>query len=176
MGDKNQEGGRDAGLDRFVERAFALGAKEAKIIPASSIVTAAWVRMRCQYGCPLHAKRLSCPPYAPGPEETRKIIDCYETAIMVEGDMLKVTGLAFALEREIFLAGYHKALSMGGGPCMKCPECSLEEGCQHAVEVRPSMEACGIDVYQTVRDNGWELEVVETHQSAHKHIGVVLVE
>ncbi len=165
-----------SGLESFCKRALELGAKKAKIISSSSIVTAPWVRVRCQYGCPLHGKRLTCPPYSPTPEKTREIIDCFETAILVEGGILKVTPLVAALEREIFLAGYYKAMAMGGGPCVKCEECSLDKGCKHPMQARPAMEACGIDVYQTVRNNGWKIEVVETHQSTHRHFGVVLVE
>lgn len=171
-----KSGGAGSGLGRFRKRALDLGAKKAKVIKADSIVTAPWVRVRCQYGCPLHGKRLSCPPYSPTPEKTREIIDCFETALLVEGDILKVTSLAAALEKEIFLDGYYKAFSMGGGPCVKCEKCSMDEGCKHPFEVRPSMEACGIDVYKTVRNNEWEIEVVETHQSSHHHFGVVLVE
>ena len=40
----------DTDVKRFVQRACALGAHDAKIINASSIVTAAWVRMKCQFG------------------------------------------------------------------------------------------------------------------------------
>jgi len=164
-----------SGLGRFRERALELGAKKAKIISADSIVTAPWVRVRCQYGCPLHGKRLTCPPHSPTPEKTREIVDCFKTALLVEGEILKVTPLVAALEREIFLAGYYKAIAMGGGPCVKCEKCSLDEGCKHPTEARPAMEACGIDVYKTVRNNRWKIDVVETHQSTHRHFGVVLV-
>ena len=163
-------------LKHFLKLAKKLGAKKAKIIAADSIATAPWVRVRCQYGCPLHGKRLTCPPYSPTPEKTQEIIDCFDTAILVEGEILKVTGLVAALEREVFLAGYYKTLSMGGGPCVKCEKCSMDEGCKHPTESRPAMEACGIDVFKTVRDNKWKIEVVKTHESPHRHFGVVLVE
>lgn len=176
MAKTGKSGGLKTDLDRFLKRALELGAKKAKIIPADSIVTAAWVRVRCQYGCPLHGKRLTCPPYSPTPEKTREIIDCFKTAILVEGEILQVTPLVAALEREIFLAGYYKAFSMGGGPCVKCENCSLEKGCKNPVQARPAMEACGIDVYKTVRNNRWKIDVVETPQSTHRHFGVVLVE
>jgi len=38
-------------LSRFVERARGLGAVGAKVIRADTVVTAAWVRLKCQYGC-----------------------------------------------------------------------------------------------------------------------------
>ena len=162
-------------LKKFVQRAIELGAKEAKIISADSIVTAPWVRVKCQYGCPMYGARLTCPPHSPSPEETREIIASFEKAILVEGEMLKVTPLVAALEREIFLAGYYKALAMGEGPCVQCSECSLEEGCKFPYEARPAMEACGIDVYQTLKNNGITIEVAKTTDSPHRHHGLVLV-
>ena len=169
---KDPEG---ADLKGFVRRAIEMGAKQAKIISARSVVTAPWVRAKCQYGCPMHGRRLTCPPYSPSPVQTRKILADFKKAILVEGEMLKVTPLVAALEREIFLAGYYKALAMGDGPCVQCNECSLEKGCKFPFEARPSMEACGIDVYQTLKNNGITIEVAKTPDSPHRHHGLVLV-
>ena len=36
---------------KFIDRARDLGADEARIIKTDSIVTAAWVRWKCHYGC-----------------------------------------------------------------------------------------------------------------------------
>jgi predicted metal-binding protein len=163
-------------LNDFIQRAKELGAKEAKIISTETISTAAWVRAKCQYGCPMYGARLTCPPHSPSPEETRAIIGGFKKAILVEGEMLKVTPLVAALEREVFLAGYYKTLAMGDGPCVKCTECSIEKGCQFPFEARPSMEACGIDVYQTLKNNGITIEVAKTPDTPHRHHGLVLVE
>ena len=35
----------------LVKRIINLGAVEAKVVKASSVVTANWVRLKCQYGC-----------------------------------------------------------------------------------------------------------------------------
>ncbi len=162
-------------LQCFVRRALELGAKEARIIAAQSVVTAPWVRVKCQYGCPIYGTRLTCPPHSPPPERTREIVASFKKGILVEGEMLKVTPLVAALEREIFLAGYYKALAMGDGPCLKCSECALEKGCKFPFEARPSMEACGIDVYQTLKNNGITVKVARTPDSPHRHHGLVLV-
>ncbi len=165
-----------AGLKDFCQRALELGAKAAKIIEADSIVTAPWVRVKCQFGCPAYGTRLSCPPHSPRPEETREVIASYDTAILVEVNMLEGSALVVSLEREIFLAGYYKALGMGSGPCFKCSKCSLKGSCKHPDLTRPSMEACGIDVYQTLKNNAITIEVVKDLDSPHRHHGVVLVE
>lgn len=36
---------------KYVTRAKELRVKDAKIIPTKSIVTAEWVRIKCQFGC-----------------------------------------------------------------------------------------------------------------------------
>jgi predicted metal-binding protein len=80
------------------------------------------------------------------------------------------------LEIKIFLDGYYKAWSMGSGPCRLCKECDLTAPCEHGLQARPSMEACGIDVFKTARDNGFPIEVVRTHEEERNIFGLILVE
>jgi predicted metal-binding protein len=176
MAERKKADRRRNDLEGFCRRGTKLGAKATTIIPADSIVTAPWVRVKCQYGCPFYGTRLTCPPYSPSPEQTREILAEYRHAILVEADVLKVTPVVAALEREIFLAGHYKALGMGEGPCAQCEECSLDNGCKFPDKARPAMEACGIDVYQTLKNNDIEIKVAKTLKSSTRHHGVVLVE
>jgi predicted metal-binding protein len=80
------------------------------------------------------------------------------------------------LEIKMFLDGYYKAWSMGSGPCRLCKECDLTSPCKHGLEARPSMEACGIDVFKTARDNGFSIEVVRTREDERDAFGLILVE
>ena len=167
---------KDADLGRFTRRACELGALEAKAIDPASIVTAAWVRLKCQYGCGGYGSSLCCPPYSPTPEETRKVLDCYQRAILVHCKPgVGVKKLVAVLEREVFLAGFYKAFALGSGPCSLCDECNLES-CIHPYEARPSMEACGVDVYATARGNGYPIEVVKDESCDQNYYGVVLVD
>ncbi|MEI6632038.1 MAG: DUF2284 domain-containing protein, partial [bacterium] len=43
-------------------------------------------------------------------------------------------------------------------------------------EARPAMEACGVDVYQTARNNGFKIEVVKSLRDKANYFGVVLIE
>jgi predicted metal-binding protein len=161
----------------FIERAKALGAKKAKVIRTGTITTAPWVRMKCRYGCGGYNTSLCCPPYSPTPAETQEVIDGYETALLFEADKGSPSKIARELEREIFLAGYHKAMGFGAGGCRMCKEgCAFEKGCRNGRKARPSMEACGIDVFGTVRANGFEIDVVKTREHPARYFGVVLVE
>ena len=80
------------------------------------------------------------------------------------------------LEIEIFLDGYYKAWSMGSGPCRLCKECHLDGPCKHRDLARPSMEACGIDVFKTARDNGFHIEVLKSLDDERDVYGLILVE
>jgi predicted metal-binding protein len=173
-------------MESFCKRAIEMGIEEAKIIDPASVATAEWVRLKCQYGCPGFGKSLCCPPRTPTPDMTRKVIDSYQKAILLHQRLPKRrTGWArfdnfsksiVRLEIEMFLDGYYKAWSMGSGPCDLCKECNLSGSCKHGYEARPSMEACGIDVYKTARDNGFHIQVVRTRDDEMNIFGVILVE
>jgi predicted metal-binding protein len=170
----------------FCKRAIEMGIEEAKIIDPGSVVTAEWVRMKCQYGCPGFGESLCCPPRTPTPDMTRKVIDSYKRAILLHQRLPKrktkrarlenFSKSIVRLEIEIFLDGYYKAWSMGCGPCDLCKECNLSGTCRHGLEARPSMEACGIDVFKTARDNGFHIEVVRTRAEEMNIFGLILVE
>lgn len=160
----------------FLERARALGAMNAKMIRADTVITAAWVRLKCQYGCGGYGSSLCCPPHTPTPEATASVIACYTRALLIHCRANKrPTKIAAALEREIFLAGYYKALGFGSGPCRLCAECRFD-GCVRPDDARPSMEACGIDVFATARANGFPIEVVRDGTGDQNYYGIVLIE
>lgn len=164
-------------LESCCRRAVALGARSAKVIPTSRVVTAPWVRMKCQFGCGGFGGCLTCPPYSPTPEQMRRILDSYRRAVLVHVDDRQhdLKGLVVKLEREMFLAGYYKAWGLGSGPCRLCEVCNLKK-CKHPGLARPSMESTGIDVYATARGNGFHIDVVRNHSSPQDYYGLVLAE
>jgi predicted metal-binding protein len=164
-------------FDSFLQRACDLGAVEAKIIDPGSIVLAPWVRLKCQFGCPHYNTRHCCPPHTPTPEQTREVIDCYSQALLFHslGMEISPSNIVFELEREIFLSGFYKALGFGAGPCWLCKKCNLEQ-CVHPLQARPAMEACGIDVYATVRANGFPIDVVRDRSMVPNRYGLILIE
>ena len=173
-------------VESFYKKAIEMGVERAKVIDPGSIVTTEWVRMKCQYGCPGFGMSLCCPPRTPTPEITRKVIDSYRKAILLHRRLRKGEKRAeraktfneavVRLEIELFLDGYYKAWSMGYGPCDRCEECNLSGPCKHGLEVRPSMEACGIDVFKTARNNGFTIKVLRTRGEERNVFGLVLIE
>jgi predicted metal-binding protein len=69
--------------EKFIDMAVELGANDAKIIKTDSIVTAAWVRWKCKYGCNGYGSSLCCPPNSPTCLETRELINSYRDALLV---------------------------------------------------------------------------------------------
>ncbi|MBM3155296.1 MAG: DUF2284 domain-containing protein [Chloroflexi bacterium] len=157
----------DSDLEKYCKLAVEKGATHAKLIDPSSVVTAAWVRWKCQFGCPAYGQGYCCPPDTPTPERTRALIDCYHRAILFHLEsppspdrgkrFRKFQEMLVDLEGEMFKDGYYKAFLLSEGPCIICKECAKLKGepCNFGYRARPSMEGCGIDVFQTARNNGF---------------------
>jgi predicted metal-binding protein len=167
---------RDRDLRGFLKQIVSIGAREAKIIDPKTVETAPWVRWKCQFGCGGYNSSLMCAPHSPTPEETRKVLDSYKKAILFEAERLDAKEIAVKMEREAFLSGYYKAFGLGAGPCRLCNTCAFDEGCRYPDEARPAMEACGIDVFATVRKHGFTINVVKTYEDPQHYFGLVLIE
>ena len=87
----------------------------------------------------------------------------------------RLNDAALALERELFLAGYHKAWMMGAGPCDLCDACAQGKECPTPEKARPSMEGCGVDVFTTVRNAGLKIDVVQNEDDKYSFFALVLV-
>ena len=161
---------------KFIELAKEFGASETRIIPSSTVKTAGWVRMKCQYGCDGFGSGLCCPPYTPTPQEFRETLNDYQNGLLIHCQPgTSVTEIIRKLEREIFLSGYYKALGFGAGSCNLCDPCNLER-CLYPNEARPSMEACGIDVYATARQNDFPIEVLKDYSCKGNYYGLILID
>ncbi len=163
-------------LEELCEIAVKLGAAEAKVIKTSQVAVRDWVRLKCQYGCDGYGKRLTCPPYSPTPEQMRRILSEYSSAILLRFEPRgeNVHRVVAKLEREAFLSGYYSALGLASGPCPFCRKCNLKN-CVNPELARPSMEACGIDVYATARGAGFEIDVLRTRRDKPRYFGLLLV-
>lgn len=164
-----------ADIEPFRRKAIENGATDARFVHPASVITAEWVRWKCRFGCPVYGMGWCCPPETPTPEETRRMLDSYRRAILFrlevpqepESEKRKSLGNIFRgkfrmltdLEGELFKEGYYKAFLFISGPCRLCKECGKmkREPCQMQGLARPSMESCGIDVYQTARNSGFPI-------------------
>jgi predicted metal-binding protein len=162
----------DSDLVKYCAQAIEAGATHAKQIHPSSVVTAPWVRLKCQFGCPGYGRSHCCPPHTPTAEQTRSILDGYRRAILFhveitakeerEKDYLNYLDRLVELEGDLFKGQYYRAFLFLAGPCRQCKKCAALEGklCASPWKARPSMEGCGIDVYQTARNNGFSIHAL----------------
>jgi predicted metal-binding protein len=79
-------------------------------------------------------------------------------------------------ERQIFLSGYEKTFLLNQTCCGLCNNCSENRiDCKDKKNARPSPEAFAVDVYQTVRNAGMEINVVSENPSEFNRYAFILV-
>ena len=148
------------------------GYTDYKWIEPSQIITAQWVRMKCMFGCNGYGRCAACPPNTPSLDECERFFNEYQDAIILHftGTMdqpeerhnwsKKINAKLVQLEREVFLAGCERAFLLFMDSCCFCKECAeTRETCQEPRMARPSPEGMGMDVYSTVRQFGYSINV-----------------
>ena len=174
-------------LASWCELARELGAGAATPLAPALVVTADWVRLKCRFGCDDYGQSRTCPPHSPTPDQTRRLLDEYSRAILLGTGphtgyddagrhSARLRRTTTDLERRLFLAGYHQVWSLGCGPCETCPTCDLGTPCVDPEHARPSLESCGVDVFTTVRNAGWRIDVVQDHEDEYRFFSLVLVD
>lgn len=143
-------------VQTLCQMVLAQGACAARIVDPSEVVTGDWVRLKCQYRCSEYNHSLTCPPFAPDPSVTRKILSHYSTALLFELPEARQAAaqLCTAAESLATQMGFHGVTVLGAGPCSFGPGCSSQGECQPSEPERPSMRACGIDVRATAERAG----------------------
>ena len=154
------------------------GVKGACIISPGDVETAAWVWLKCRFGCDGYGQTLVCPPYSPTPQQMREILDSYNRAILIHfAPKTRIKATVVDLEREFFLCSAWKVFGIGAGSCSLCDECNMEkQQCLNPEHARPAMEACGIDVFSTVKKAGFPIEVVRTKRQCPNYYGLILID
>lgn len=169
----------------FAKHGFA----EFKFIMPESIVVANWVRMKCMFGCPNFGKRACCPPNVPSVAECREFINEYNLIALFHlvkavddpedrKPWIKQVNESFlTLEREVFLAGNHKAFLLFLGTCRHCPECVESRAkCINSPSGRPTPEALAIDVFGTARQCGYPIDVLSDFSQPMNRYAFLLIE
>jgi predicted metal-binding protein len=82
------------------------------------------------------------------------------------------------LEEKLFKDGFYKAFVFLAGPCRLCKKCSkLEDNpCKFLSKARPCMEACGMDVFQTARNNGFFIKTLREKTETNNEYCLMLVD
>ena len=177
---------RRKGLEeKFRKRGFT----DFKWIDPQKIVVAQWARMKCIYGCEGYGRTATCPPNVPSVSECERFFREYrlaavfhfEKAVAKPEDRFAWTQRLYLkmlkLERDIFLSGCQKAFLLFMDSCNICPECTEKrELCKQPKMARPTPEALAMDVFATVRQLGYPIEVLSRYDQKMNRYAFLLIE
>ncbi len=165
------------------------GYTDYKWIKPEDIVVSQWVRMKCTFGCPEHGRNASCPPNVPSVSGCRQFFDEYSTAVVFHFEKTvdkpedrhawsRELNLALLkLERGVFLLGYHKAFLLFMDSCGICADCAgARWDCKSPKQARPTPEAMAVDVFATVRQYGYPIEVLKDYSEPMNRYAFLMIE
>lgn len=153
-------------------------------------ITATWMTvLQCMFGCRVYSnfsRRWSCAPFCPSPDETRKIIDQYEYALILnrsfsppffnrtwlESNIVrdidqklwatrcygKMNKITLQAEKYLLNQSFD-VYTFGMSPCHVCAKCTHPRTCRHSEAFRFSADACGIDIYSAAIKAGAKFEI-----------------
>ena len=178
------------------ERIFTLcqrhGIERVHLIKTSQIMVAQWVRLKCRYGCDNYNTNWCCPPATVTVKEAKEILREYKSALLLCGEadhphfyqnnskkrrrQVQFWKGTVAIERELFLLGYHKAFGLTSESCALCKKCVYPENCLFPREKRPSVESFSIDIFKTLNRLGKEVKVAQKIEDHYNHYSIILLE
>jgi predicted metal-binding protein len=165
------------------------GFKDFKWLNPKDIKVAYWVRMKCQFGCDAYARKACCPPNMPPKTDCEEFFKEYSLGVVFhfEKKLSKpedkrkwykvLNPKLLELERQVFFLGYPKVFLMYMSHCIVCKDCvsNLNE-CRHPDKSRPTPEALCIDVFGTVRELGYTIEVLTDYKDTMNRYAFLLID
>jgi predicted metal-binding protein len=165
------------------------GYTDFKWINPEDLVVSQWVRMKCTFGCGNYGRNASCPPNTPSVAECREFFSEYRTAALFHFEKRvdkpedrhtwsnEVNQELLKLERAVFMAGYEKAFLLFMDSCAMCQDCpGRRVKCRHPRAARPSPESMAVDVFSTVKQYGYPIEVLSDYDQAMNRYAFLFVE
>ena len=155
--------------EKWIQIALELGAAKAAILPIEQVVTDRSFRAICERNaCGSYGRSWTCPPFCGDIDELMekvrsfKQVLWYQTVSGIE-DSFDIEGMTEASHRHAWLSqklrerlqpmieGESLCLSAGG--CRLCERCAKldDEPCRMPDKAMTSLEACGVDVYNTTK-------------------------
>lgn len=157
-------------------------------IDPKKIVVSDWVRLKCMFGCEDYGNA-ACPPNVPAVVDCRNFFKGYKNAIVFHfeksfddpADQRKwakqINSKLLKAEREVFLAGYYKAFLFLMSRCKLCQECVKDRlQCKNPRLRRPTPEALAVDVFATVRQYGFPIEVVKDYSERINRYAFLMID
>lgn len=165
------------------------GFEDFRWIDSDNIVISQWVRMKCLFGCSEYGRNATCPPNVVDIPECKKFISEYEDIAVFHFEKKVdqpedrhawtkgVSDQLLELERKVFISGQRKAFLLAPDSCHYCTDCTdKREECKLPKKARPTPEGMGIDVFATVREVGFPIEVLSDYDQPMNRYAFLLVD
>jgi predicted metal-binding protein len=160
-----------------------------KIIDAKDIVVSNWVRLKCMFGCSGYGKNGCCPPNVPSVAECQAFFSEYNKAAIfhLQKSVNKpeerytwsreMNKKLLKIEKDVFLAGWHKVFLLFMDECRLCDKCSGSRlDCKNPREARPSPESFSVDLFATVKKHGYPIEVLDDYKQMMNRYAFLMIE
>lgn len=164
------------------------GLADYRWITPRDIVVAQWVRVKCMFGCSDYGTG-ACPPHTPSVTECERFFGEYQSGIIIRlstfadknaypTDWSKaMTEKLLETEKKIFVSGQPKVFLLNQTCCTLCKTCvGNRHDCKDKSRSRPSPESFAVDVYQTARNAGYDLNVMSGNPGEMNRIAMILIE
>lgn len=162
---------RERYVGRLLKEPAVFGLTEAKFIHAPQIFTSRAIRLRCRYTCCQAHQSATVPPMSPSAEETRAVLDEYRFGLVLrreeplsDKDIREVwrefAGVILGLEGECIVRGYPRAFAIAIGTCLYQHSDDTLRPCDYPMKSRPTLEATGIELHDTLEMVQWQDHVV----------------
>jgi len=167
----------------------AQGFRDFRWISGRDVVMGRWVKVKCMFGCPTYGKSGACPPNVPPLDECREFfLEYHRIAVLRFTTQVHDAEAGHAwceqtnrslvkLENSVFLAGYPKAFALFVENCRLCEDCpGTREDCRDKISARPSPEGLGVDMFSTVRNSGFPIDVLPDFSKPMNRYAFLMVE
>lgn len=157
-------------------------------IDPKNIIVSQWVRMKCMFGCREYGHNACCPPNVPSVSKCEKFFHEYNMAVIFRfGKKVddpedrhkwsrQINMKLYKLEKEVFLSGFERAFLLFMDSCCLCEDCTGErETCKEPRSARPSPEAFAVDVFSTVRQYDFPIEVLTDYSREMNRYAFLMV-
>jgi predicted metal-binding protein len=164
------------------------GLSDYKWINPKEIIVSQWVRVKCTFGCSEYGLG-TCPPNTPSVGDCDRFFKEYERGLIIRLNIFadrnsypsdwsrEMTSKLLGIERDIFMAGFQKVFLLNQASCYQCKDCSKNRiDCKDKAKSRPSPESFAVDVYQTVRNAGLDINVISDNPAPMNRIAILLIE
>ncbi len=165
------------------------GFKDFRWVAPEAIAVRQWVRFLCVESCPSYGKKAVCPPHVPAIEECERFFSEYHAAILIRFEMKAhhrdddpevfqdIDRRLIELEKRLFFEGHPKVIVLPATICYRCEECAgRKDLCRHKESARPTPEALGVDLFETVKSVGYPLKVIKDLDETMNRYALLMVD